>query len=288
MNKQERKEAIEAIRAYVKRYPSQNRAAASLKGVSPGTLSAILNGKLDNVSDDMLRNLVAQVSNPTSQGWQLVDTTACQEIMMALNDAQEYTKMRWITGDAGCGKSTTAAMYAADNDNVFVILCDEDMRKADFMRELARKVGIRTAGMRVRELLEAVEERLTQLESPLLIFDEGDKLQDPIFKYFITLYNHLEGKCGIAFLSTDYIVRRIDRGIKKPGYRELYSRLERKFFELEPTSAIDVHAICQANGLTDRRQIANVIEAAQREDFDLRCVKGAIHREKRLAQAAEE
>lgn len=281
----EKDKVIEAVRAYTKQYPSQNKAAASLD-ISPATLSTILKGKLESISDDMLRSLMARI-NPVhlSAKWQIVQTTAYQEITMALSDAQEYEKMRWIVGDAGCGKSTTAAIYASEHDNVFVILCDEDMRKADFMRELARKVGIRTAGMRVRELLEAVEDRLTQLEAPLLIFDEGDKLQDPIFKYFITLYNHLEGKCGIAFLSTDYIERRISRGIKRPGYRELYSRLERKFFELEPTSAVDVHAICRANGLSDRKQIARVIEIAQDEGFDLRCVKGAIHREKKLAQA---
>ena len=50
-------------------------------------------------------------------------------------------------------------------------------------------------------------------------------------------------------------------------------------------SGADVAAICQANGLTDPHQIDNVIAATEKSDFDLRCVKGAIHREKRIASA---
>ena len=39
--------------------------------------------------------------------------------------------------------------------------------------------------------------------------------------YFISLYNKLEEKCGVVFLSTDYIVKRISNGLKyqKPGYK---------------------------------------------------------------------
>ena len=190
-------------------------------------------------------------------------------------------------GGAGCGKTTTATMYAQKNHEVFVILCDEDMRKGDFVREIARKLGFKTCGMRIREILDLAIESIIQMENPLLVFDEGDKLNDNVFHYFINLYNRLEGKCGITFLSTDYIQHRIDCGLNhnRKGYNEIYSRIGRKFFELEPTSCNDVFAICQANGLTDKKQIANVIDLTEKSEFDLRCVKDAIHREKKVAAA---
>lgn len=59
--------------------------------------------------------------------------------------------------------------------------------------------------MRLREMLEGATDYLMQLESPLLIFDEGDKLNDNVIHYFINIYNRMEGCCGIAFLSTGYI-----------------------------------------------------------------------------------
>lgn len=288
MTQQERNNIVEGLRAYVARYPSQNKAAASLNGISAATLSAILNGRHEVISEEMWRNIASQISLPTGGAeWQFVETHAYNEIAYALADAQQYKKVRWITGDAGCGKTTTAGLYAAGNREVFTVLCDEDMRKGDFVREIARKVGFRSAGMRIRDILDTAIERLMQMENPLLIFDEGDKLNDNVFHYFINIYNRLEGKCGIVFMSTSYIQHRIARGVNgnRKGYNEIFSRIGRKFFELEPTNAVDVAAICQANGLSDRRQIDRVIEATEEESFDLRCVKTAIHREKRQAQA---
>ena len=288
MTQQERNNIVEGLRAYVAKYPSQNKAAASLNGISAGTLSAILNGKHEAISEEMWRNIASQITLPSGGAeWQFVETHTYQELAYALKDAQEFKSVRWITGDAGCGKTTTAGIYASENREVFTVLCDEDMRKGDFVREIARKVGFRSAGMRIRDILDTAIERLMQMDSPLLIFDEGDKLNDNVFHYFINIYNRLEGKCGIVFMSTSYIHHRIARGINgnRKGYNEIFSRIGRKFFELEPTSAVDVAAICQANGLNDRKQIDRVIEAADEMSFDLRCVKTAIHREKRQAQA---
>lgn len=288
MTQQERNNIVEGLRAYVAKYPSQNKAAASLNGISAGTLSAMLNGKHDAISEEMWRNIASQIVMPSaSSEWQFVETHAYQEIAYALGDAQEFKSVRWITGDAGCGKTTTAGIYAAEHREVFTILCDEDMRKGDFVREIARKVGFKSAGMRIRDILDTAIERLMQMENPLLIFDEGDKLNDNVFHYFINIYNRLEGKCGIVFMSTSYIHHRIARGVNgnRKGYNEIYSRIGRKFFEIEQTSAFDVAAICQANGLTDREQIDRVIEAAEEVSFDLRCVRTAIHREKKLMQA---
>lgn len=288
MTQTEKQRITDALRTYVGRYPSQNKAAASLNGVSAATVSAILKGNHDLISDDMWRNVDKQVNPQGAQrGWQIVETTSFREIQTALGDAQDFGNVRWIVGDAGSGKSTGAAHYAAENSEVFVILCDEDMRKSDFVREIARKVGLKTAGLRLREMLEGTTDYLMQLEAPLLIFDEGDKLNDNVFHYFINIYNRLEGHCGIAFLSTGYIERRLERGVAcgKKGYAEIYSRIGRKYYELEPTTAADVMAVCEANGLSGKRQISHVIEVAQESDFDMRVVRREIHRQKRIAAA---
>ena len=50
----------ESLRAYVAKYPSQTKAAGSLKGVSVGTVSNILNGRYENISDEMFRNVASQ------------------------------------------------------------------------------------------------------------------------------------------------------------------------------------------------------------------------------------
>jgi DNA transposition AAA+ family ATPase len=281
------KDAIrEELRAYVEKYPSQNKAVGSLKGTSAGTVSTILNGKYDNISDEMFRNIASQVGGGTASGWHIVETGAFQEINIAMQDAQQWRNVTWIVGAAGCGKTTTAGLYAKEHREVFYILCSEDMGKAEFIREIARTVGLRSEGYTLRELWDLIIGELIQMESPLMIFDEADKLTDTVFHYFISFYNRLEEKCGIIFLSTDYIKRRMDLGLRhnKKGYNEIHSRIGRKFFELDGTTANDVYAICIANGLNDKPKINEVIKDAETCDYDLRRVKKSIHRVKRISE----
>lgn len=275
----------ERLRAYVAKYPSQTKAAGSLKGVSVGTVSNILNGRFENISDEMFRNVASQVGGMGTPGWQIVETVAYQEITEVLSDAQRWRSVRWVTGEAGCGKSTTARVYLQDHKEVFYILCSEDMKKGDFVREIARTVGIRTEGCNIREVWGLILDDIIRMDAPLLVFDEADKLTEPVFHYFISLYNKLEEKCGVVFLSTDYIVKRISNGLKyqKPGYKEFFSRIGRKFFTLEPTDRNDVYIICTANGLTSRQDIDVVMKEAATCDYDLRRVKDSIHKVKRMS-----
>ena len=245
----------EALRTYVAKYPSQNKAAGSLKNTSVGTISSIMNGKYENISDEMFRNIASQVGcRSKDTGWQIVETSAYQEIRYALDDAQRWRNVTWVVGEAGCGKTTTARLYTEEHKEVFYILCSEDMKKGDFVREIAQKVGIKTDGHNIREIWGLILDDVIQMDAPLLIFDEADKLTEPVFHYFISMYNKLEDKSGIVFLSTDYIKKRINLGLRhqKPGYKEFFSRMGRKYFELEETTAGDVYSICVANGVQDK------------------------------------
>ncbi|MBQ9229723.1 MAG: ATP-binding protein [Prevotella sp.] len=279
------KEGIrEALREYVSKYPSQNKAAASLDGTSAGTISTILAGKWENISDEMWRTIAAQVGylGFTGDRWQVVDTQAFKEMTEVMRDAQQWKKVTWVVGEAGCGK-TTAAREFARQPSVFLIQCSEDMRKSDFLRTIAQTVGLRSSDFPVRHMLIDTAARIIRTKNPLLIFDEADKLQDKVFHYFIELYNQLEDRCGIVLLSTDYIEHRIRNGLRynKLGYKEIHSRIGRKFYELDPTSPQDVRAICVANGITERKEIDKVVNDAQDYDFDLRRVKKTIHIQKR-------
>lgn len=285
MEQKQKEQIAQRLRSYVAKYRSQNKAVGSLKGTSAGTVSNILNGKWENISEDMWKKIGDQVGTVISEdGWQIVETGAYQEITYALNDAQEYKNVTWVVGEAGCGKTTTARIYSEEHKEVFYLQCSEDLHKGEFVREIARLVGIRTDGYTVRGLWTAILDNLIQMDAPLLIFDEADKLTESVFHYFISLYNKLEDKCGVVFMSTDYIIKRIENGLRwqRPGYKEFYSRIGRKYFELEDTTVNDVYAICTANGLSDRKDIDEVIRDAESCDFDLRRVKKSIHRVKRL------
>ncbi len=282
----EKKAIKDNLQQYVARFPSQNKAAQSLKGTSAGTVSTVLSGKWELISDEMWRKIASQIGGICDDSWHVVETGAYNEIRFAMNDAQEFKNCTWIVGEAGCGKTTTARIYGEEHNEVYAVLCSEDMRKSDFVREVAHKIGLKTDGYRLREILDAITGALIQMDSPLLVFDEADKLTEPVFHYFIDLYNRLEDKCGMVFMSTSYIKRRMTMGLRynKKGYNEIHSRIGRKFFELEATTPSDVYCICTANGLTDKKHIGEVIRDAESYDFDLRRVKKAVHRVKKIGE----
>ena len=285
----EQKEAIsKKLAEYVSRYPSQAKAANSLKNTSPATVNAILKGKFENISDEMFCNIRSQIETGKVDGWQLCGTAAFKDVNTFLEDAQQYQNVSWIVGPAGIGKTTAATIYARGHKNVFYLPCSEDMHKSDFVRELARKIGIRTEGLTVRETLAAITAELVTLDHPLLIFDEGDKLTDSVMYYYISLYNALEDKCGMVFLSTPYIEKRINRGVAadRKGYAEMYSRICRRFVQLTKVNEFEVRAICIANGLTADENINKVVADAKLADFDIRRVKKEIHKQLRILAAS--
>ncbi|WP_417121221.1 AAA family ATPase [Phocaeicola plebeius] len=275
-----------ALIAYRSNYPTLNRAAESLQGVSSATVSQLCNGKYELISDEMFVRIATQIGF-AFDSWNLHEGKTFKEITFTLSDAQAYKNVTWVVGDAGCGKTTAAIEYRRTHRNVFYILCSEDMRRSDFVREIAKQVGAPTDTTNLRDMLENAISMISFLGNPLLIFDEGDKLTDSVFNYFISIYNRLEGHAGIVFLSTDYIKRRMDAGLRynKKGYKEINSRIGRRFFDVSPTEENDIYAICQANNLTDRADIEEVLKDAKRSDNDLRRVKRCIHRQKRIIEA---
>lgn len=285
LTNEQKNEIRDLLQEYVSRFPSQNRAANSLVGVSAGTMSTILNGRYETISDEMFVKIRAQISPNKAEDWTLCETMLYKELNTLLADAQQYQNVAWAVSPAGSGKSTTASDYASKHENAFVISCSEDMKRGDFIRELARVIGVNVSDLSLRAALERVTKYLLTLDNPLLIFDEGDKLPDVVFYYFITIYNRLEGHCGIIFISTNYIKRRIECGLSynKKGYDEIHSRICRKFIELTPANGYEVAAVARANGIDDDKTIKAVVKDAATCNFDMRRVRREVHKQKRLS-----
>ena len=70
----------------------------------------------------------------------------------------------------------------------------------------------------------------------------------------------------------------------KKGYDEIFSRVCRRFIDLTPVTAHEVDALCRANGLDDDRKIAEVVKDASTCRFDLRRVRKAVHKTRRIAE----
>lgn len=264
----------EALERYVAIKGSQNKAGNALVGISPATVSQILNNKWELIKDEMWRNLAAQL-NLKNKTWNIVETKNFKELMEIFTDAQDNSLVMAVTGEAGCGKTVAAREYQADNENVYVLCCNEYWNRKLFMQELLREMGKNPAGDTVGEMMNDIVTTLKRRECPLIIMDEADKLSDQVFYFFITLYNKLEDHCGIIMMATDYLEKKVNRGLRlnKKGYKEIYSRIGRRFIALEPISVQDMTEVCIANGISSKNDIKEVVKNS---DSDLRRVRRKV------------
>ena len=283
MESTKKQQIAEKLREYVSRYESQNKAANSLKSVSSATVSQMLNENWDLIKDEMWRNVAAQIGY-TESSWVGVETWDFRVFTRLMNDAQQNSRVFAITGAAGTGKTFAIRNYAGSNKRVYLLCCAEYWNKKMFMQELLAAMGRDYAGYTIGEMMQEVVSELKRQQAPLIILDEADKLTDQVPYFFITIYNQLEDQAGIILCATNYLEKRIRRGVKlnKKGYNEIYSRIGRKCVELRGVSASDISAVCEANGITERETIKEIIADCE---SDLRRVKRKIHVLKTLQKA---
>lgn len=282
MTHNEKQAIADSLRSYVATKGSQNQAARTLRQVSGATISQVLNGNWDLISDEMWRTIASQIGHDAN-GWQVIPTEGYNRMYHLLRDAQQNALVLAVTGDAGCGKSQAVKQYAAENQNVIVLSCSEYWNRKLFLNELLRAIG-RTdyIGNTVGEMVAEAMLRLKRLENVVLVLDEADKLNDQVLHFFITIYNQLEDQCGILMCATPYLEKRIKRGVQnnRKGYREIYSRIGRKFIPMPVVNDSTIADVCEANGITDSRTIARIIDDS---DCDLRRVKRLVHAAKQAA-----
>lgn len=285
------------LKAFCERMGSQNKAANSLKGVSTATISLILSGKTDSIADDMFRNIEAQLKQlNSSDEWVIVETRDFKTLFGMFNDSKHYSNVYGIVGDPGTTKTTAVKSFTMVNDNVIRLSCSEFWNKKYFLQELMQAMSRDCSGLTVSEMMNEAITQILKRDRPIIIMDEADKLTDQVLYFFITLYNKLEDNCGIILIATDHLKKRIERGIRinKKGYKEIYSRMGKKFIELDGVNRDDVVMVCKANGIDDSLKVPEVIgggKVVERKaievvwndcDGDLRRVKRKVHAIKQM------
>lgn len=274
MKKTEKQAIADKLQAYVESKESQNKAAKTLKGVSPATVSQVLNGNWELISEDMWRTIATQIGYDARK-WVVVETEGYDSMYEVLSDAQENALVFAVIGDAGCGKSQAIKVYGERNRNTLILSCSEYWNRKQFLMELLRSLGVDASGCTVVDMVADAVYQLKRREGTLLVLDEADKLSDQILYFFITLYNQLEDHIGIVLCATQHLEKRIMKGVRnnRKGYQEIYSRIARKFVQMPVVNASDITAVCMANGITDKKTIGEIVDDS---DCDLRRVKRLV------------
>lgn len=274
MQNEQKQQIADQLRAYCEQKGSQNKAANSLNGVSSATISKVLSGQWETIADEMWRTISAQ-TGAKSEGWQVVSTRAYDVITFTLDNAQTDALVLAVTGEAGSGKTEAIKNYTAGHANAYHLVCSEYWNRRTFMGKLLKCMGVGVSGTTVSEMMDDIVDTLKRKDAPLIVLDEADKLTDQVLYFFISLYNQLEGHCGIILTATSFLKKRIERGVRlnRKGYAEIYSRIGRKFVALPLLNSEDIAAVCVANGVSDAKSINSIIDEAE---GDLRRVKRSV------------
>ena len=264
-----------ALADYCARYGGQNRASKILEGVSVGTISQIVNGNWENISDDMWRKIASQIGLVADK-WIAVETQNYTRLMALLQDVQENNLWMAIIGRAGSGKTFACKQYNKEHQDVFYVSCDPDWTKREFFSVLLRKIGKDPEGLTLIQMKQKLVLHMRCQDSPLLILDEADKLSDVVLNSFITLYNDIQYDCGVVMIATEFLSKRFETGVSynKKGFNELWSRIGRKCVPLKDVSKSDIVKVCEANGVEDSKYIDSIINDCE---GDLRRVQRKVH-----------
>lgn len=252
---------------------SQNKVATKA-GVSGAIISQILNNKWETIADDMFRKIAVNLR--IASEWMIAPTTNFN----AISELCAISKIRHLATalsyDAGAGKSSAFRAFAHNNENVIYIECKNYWSKKSYIEQLLIACGTKPQGT-TEENIERFINAVKEMDAPLIIIDQADKLKDSSLDLFMDFYNEMENHCGFVISGVPALEKRILRGVQRDriGYAEFFSRIGRKFIKLTAPTVKDIHKICQANGVDDM-ELARMIHASA--EGDLRRVRREVEK----------
>jgi hypothetical protein len=269
------------VKAEVAHLGSQTKVANKC-GISVATVSKIANDLWSDISDEMWRKIAVSL-NWRPDRWATVETYNLRYVHTILRDAQERSLWLAISDMAGTGKSRGAqTYYEANRSNCYYLECDE-WNKGEFVKRLARSLGINHLGCGTYyDLLDKIISDFAQKadNKPIIIFDQADKLRDAALRCLITLFNGLEDRAGVVIMGVGHLSKKMRRSaeLQVSGYDEILSRFGRVFLDLPGTPRKDVEAICNANGIADKETINLIWSEVYGQDKGMTTIGGKQYR----------
>lgn len=253
------KKGIKKLLVEACRQTSQNKVAIDSETSSATLTNMKKEEHWDKVSVDMWKKIADYLGYKFNE-YQIAETPNITMMMNMLKMAKERSITIGISDEAGRGKTAACKYFASREKNVFHVECDAHWTKRLFFKKLLSAVGARGTHLPTAEMAERVIARLQNMEKPLLILDEADKLRDDFLLFVISLFNKLDGYASIAIVGAPFLKKNIEagKGKDKRGYKEIYSRIGGKFGYIDPVNETDVAQICEANGITDRQVAARI------------------------------
>lgn len=243
---------------------------AKTKDLKPAIYSRLTKGEREKLLSDAAwirlgRNLDVQIYETK---WNVARTQVYSAIQDSLYTCQALSKSMILVDDCGIGKTYCTKHIIKTMTNAFYVDCSQAKTKQQFIRLLAKTIGLDHTG-RYIDVKNDLKYYLTTLEKPLIVMDEAGDLDYSAFLEIKELWNGTENACAWYMLGADGLRAKIERGknCKKVGYAEIFSRFSESYVKLVPNGA--------DNRTQFYRTLVTSVAMAQLENKEL-CSKVAI------------
>lgn len=275
------KEIQEAVLAALDVDGQTQRKLAKQIGVSEATIDNVKKARWENVSDTMAAKFRAYFR--LQNGWGIRSTFNFAAIKELITDAMTNHRFLAAAGFTGSGKTTAAKWMSNARSNVYYVLANALDTRKTLLSKIQQAMGI-DEGSSINAKMASIIRRMQGTTDPVLIIDDGGKLNDSCLRLLQIIYDETEFHAGIVLLGTEHLKKMIDRKAARDtmGFRELKRRIAYWQPLRRPTLAV-VQSICKDYAITDNQAVRYIHQRAT----DYGTLRNIIENAVRVASASD-
>jgi len=239
------------------------RKISAKTGISASYISMILNEQADPADSTWIK--LSQHYGVKESDYRVITTRNFQNVHMICDVARQEKAMMLISGEAGRGKTTSLMHYANMHQDTIYIQGERELARV-FLQRLAEKISVIASHNNLGVIVNRIREKLSRLDNPLIIVDEASKIPPAALLYIREIYMERRlSHAGIVLAGVPSLENDIIKyaRLNKKGFSELFDRIQQPFIHLDPPTASEIIAICEANSI-DRKYIPYAIKEAER------------------------
>lgn len=285
-------DVLERFQAELERRNISQAQAAQESGVSPTTLTQLLNGKYGADPRHQYKKLEKWLASASAAQTlpivpiapDFVETPTANRVLAALGAAQINGDISVIYGGAGLGKTTASQFYSRNYSNVFVVTMSPATASVSAcLEEVCYALGFKSPPGRASRMQREIIRRIMGSKG-LLIVDEAQHLSVSALDALRAL--HDATGIGIALVGNEAIYTAMTGGTRAAYLDRLFSRIGKRAHLSRATKA-DIRNLAAAMGVnTSDTKILALLEDIGKRAGALRSVVKTIRQAALMANGS--
>lgn len=247
---------LDRFRVELQRRGITQNAAAKEAGVSPTTLTQLLNGSYNADPARQLEKIERWLTTaaeakalpqmPPVPDW--VPTPTAERVMASLSYAQMAGDVALIYGGAGLGKTSSCKEYRSRLSSVWIAtMSPATSSVATCLEEVCYALGMKSPPQGAAKMQREIQRRIAGTNG-LLIVDEAQHLSVQALDALRSL--HDSTGIGLALVGNESIYTSMTGGSRAPYLDRLFSRIG-KLTKLTLSKKADIGAVAVAMGISE-------------------------------------